>query len=74
MISKISKGICEKMTEEKILLIDFGSTFTKVVYFDLDKNEIISKANHFSTVDTDITEGLRECLKDISLDCRLFFL
>ena len=67
MKSKISKGIREKMTEEKILLIDFGSTFTKVVYFDLDKNEIISKANHFSTVETDITEGLKECLKDISL-------
>jgi len=54
--------------EDKRLLIDFGSTFTKVVYINLNKNEIISKANHFSTVDTDVTEGLRECLKDISLD------
>ncbi len=54
--------------EDKRLLIDFGSTFTKVVYIDLNKNEILSKANHFSTVDTDITEGLKECLKDISRD------
>lgn len=54
--------------EDRILLIDFGSTFTKVVYIDLNKNEIISKSDHFSTVDTDITEGLRECLKDISRD------
>ena len=54
--------------EDKRLLIDFGSTFTKVIYIDLNKNEILSKANHFSTVDTDITEGLRECLKDISRD------
>jgi uncharacterized protein (TIGR01319 family) len=54
--------------EDRRLLIDFGSTFTKVVYIDLNKDEIISKANHFSTVDTDVTEGLRECLKDISLD------
>src|SRR4030042_191286 len=54
--------------EDKRLLIDFGSTFTKVVYIDLNKNEIISKGSHFSTVDTDITEGLRECLKDISRD------
>lgn len=54
--------------EDRRLLIDFGSTFTKVVYIDLNKNEIISKASHFSTVDTDITEGLRECLKDISRD------
>jgi uncharacterized protein (TIGR01319 family) len=54
--------------EDKRLLIDFGSTFTKAVYIDLNKNEIISKANHFSTVDTDVTEGLRECLRDISHD------
>ncbi len=54
--------------EDKRLLIDFGSTFTKVVYIDQNKNEIISKANHFSTVDTDVTEGLRECLNDISRD------
>jgi uncharacterized protein (TIGR01319 family) len=54
--------------EDRRLLIDFGSTFTKVVYIDLNKNEIISKANHFSTVDTDVTEGLRECLRDISRD------
>ena len=52
--------------QDRVLLIDFGSTFTKAVYVDLDKNEIISKAKYFSTVDTDITEGLRECLKDIS--------
>jgi uncharacterized protein (TIGR01319 family) len=54
--------------EDKRLLIDFGSTFTKVVYIDLNKNEIISKASHFSTVDTDVTEGLKDCLRDISHD------
>jgi len=65
---KTSKGIRQKTMEDRRLLIDFGSTFTKVVYIDLNKNEIISKASHFSTVDTDVTEGLRECLKDISRD------
>ena len=54
--------------QDKVLLIDFGSTFTKAVFVDLNRNEIISKAKHFSTVDTDITEGLRECLKAISRD------
>jgi uncharacterized protein (TIGR01319 family) len=53
--------------EKKKILIDFGSTFTKVVYIDLDKNEIIAKAKHFSTVETDVTEGLKECLKEISV-------
>ncbi len=51
---------------DKRLLIDFGSTFTKVVYIDFYKNGIIAKAKHFSTVETDITEGLRECFKEIS--------
>ncbi|MBN1832723.1 MAG: glutamate mutase L [Deltaproteobacteria bacterium] len=54
--------------KDKVLLIDFGSTFTKAVYVDLNRNEIIGKSNHFSTVDTDVTEGLRKCLKDISRD------
>lgn len=50
------------------LLIDFGSTFTKVVYVDLVRHEIIARAKHPSTVDTDITEGLHFCLEEISRD------
>ncbi len=68
MIGIIDKGTRQKTMEERRLLIDFGSTFTKVVYIDLNKNEIIAKANHPSTVDTDVTEGLRYCLRDISRD------
>ncbi len=50
------------------LLIDFGSTFTKAVYVDLDRCEIVSEARHYSTVDTDVTEGLGACLSRISAD------
>ena len=50
------------------LLIDFGSTFTKAVYVDLDHCEIVSEARHYSTVDTDVTEGLGKCLSRISDD------
>lgn len=50
------------------LLIDFGSTFTKAVYVDLDRCEIVSEARHYSTVDTDVTEGLVACLTRISAD------
>ena len=48
------------------VLIDFGSTYTKVVAVDLQKNEIAAAARVPSTVDTDITQGLEAALKIIS--------
>ena len=53
------------------LLIDFGSTFTKVVTVDLAKIEVVAAARVPSTVDTDITIGLEEALKQISEKTRL---
>ncbi len=40
------------------LLIDFGSTFTKVTAVDLASEEIVGTASAFTTVDTDIGTGL----------------
>jgi uncharacterized protein (TIGR01319 family) len=48
------------------LLIDFGSTFTKVVAVDLTKEEVVATARVPSTVDTDITIGLEEALRKIT--------
>ena len=48
------------------ILIDFGSTYTKVVAIDLLKTEILASARVPSTVDTDITIGLQQALKMIS--------
>jgi uncharacterized protein (TIGR01319 family) len=48
------------------LLIDFGSTFTKVVAVDLNTVEVVATARVPSTVDTDITLGLEEALKQIA--------
>jgi len=48
------------------LLIDFGSTFTKVVAADLDAVEIAAVARVPSTVDSDITIGLGKALKEIA--------
>ncbi len=48
------------------LLIDFGSTFTKVAAVDLDKLEVLATARVPSTVDTDITIGLETALKEIA--------
>jgi uncharacterized protein (TIGR01319 family) len=47
------------------LLIDFGSTFTKLRAVDLDKAEIIGSGQGLSTVSTDVTEGLNAALKDL---------
>jgi uncharacterized protein (TIGR01319 family) len=47
------------------LLIDFGSTYTKVVAVDLEKVEIAAAARVPSTVETDITLGLEKALEEI---------
>jgi uncharacterized protein (TIGR01319 family) len=50
--------------EEKNLrfLIDFGSTFTKLVVVDLDREDMIRRYQAPSTVDTDVTIGLKQVL------------
>ncbi|MGN6719846.1 MAG: methylaspartate mutase accessory protein GlmL [Candidatus Binatia bacterium] len=44
------------------ILIDFGSTFTKLVAVDLERAELIGRAQAPSTVATDVREGLLEAL------------
>jgi len=46
-----------------VLLIDFGSTYTKLTAVDIEKEEIIGTASSFTTVDTDINEGFIKGLK-----------
>ncbi len=41
-----------------ILLIDFGSTFTKLTSVDVDGEKILGTAQSFTTVETDIGDGL----------------
>jgi len=53
------------------LLIDFGSTFTKVVAVDLAKEEIVSRVQVPSTVEKDITIGLREALKKVEAEVKI---
>jgi uncharacterized protein (TIGR01319 family) len=47
------------------LLIDFGSTFTKVVAVNVMKNKIIARAQVPSTVESDVTIGLKAALGKI---------
>ncbi|PKL01263.1 MAG: MutL protein [Tenericutes bacterium HGW-Tenericutes-1] len=50
----------------KYLLIDFGSTFTKLTAVDSELGDIFASANHFTTVDTDITIGYKNALDQLS--------
>lgn len=45
------------------LLIDFGSTFTKITAVDLEARAIAGRAQSPSTVGTDVTEGLLSALE-----------
>ncbi len=47
---------------EKRVFIDFGSTFTKVVAFDLDSETLLGRVQSPSTVDTDVNLGLDRAL------------
>ncbi len=46
-----------------VLLIDFGSTYTKLTAVDIKTEQIIGTASSFTTVDTDINDGLSAALK-----------
>jgi uncharacterized protein (TIGR01319 family) len=59
------------MDDDIRILIDFGSTFTKVVAVNIDAQEIVSQARVPSTVETDITVGLKEALKGLSVDLNI---
>ena len=46
-----------------VLLIDFGSTYTKLTAVDLDAEVILGTAQAYTTVQTDVNDGLNEGLK-----------
>ena len=45
-----------------ILLIDFGSTYTKLTAVDMEGETILGTAASYTTVQTDIGDGLRNGL------------
>ena len=47
----------------RYLMIDFGSTFTKLTAVDSEIEDVIATASHFTTVDTDISIGYKNALK-----------
>ena len=48
---------------KNVLLIDFGSTYTKLTAVDIEKEQIIATASSYTTVQTDINDGLNAGLE-----------
>ncbi len=48
-----------------VLLIDFGSTYTKLTAVDVDEERVLGTASSYTTVQTDINEGLEKALKSL---------
>ena len=48
-----------------VLLIDFGSTYTKVTAVDTDEPRLLGTANSYTTVQTDINNGLADALQKL---------
>ncbi len=45
-----------------VLLIDFGSTYTKITAVDVEEERILGTAQSFTTIETDILDGLNNAL------------
>lgn len=45
-----------------ILLIDFGSTYTKVMAVDMEAEEVLGTAQSYTTIETDIINGLNNAV------------
>ena len=50
---------------KNVLLIDFGSTYTKLTAVDVEEEKILATAAAYTTVQTDINEGLNEGIRKL---------
>jgi uncharacterized protein (TIGR01319 family) len=50
---------------DRVVCVDFGSTFTKAALVDLDAGELVATAQHRTTVDTDVLDGYDACLAEL---------
>ena len=48
-----------------VLLIDFGSTYTKVTAVDVEGEVLLGRADSYTTIQTDVGEGLDNALKKL---------
>ena len=48
-----------------VLLIDFGSTYTKVTAVDIEGEKLLGTAQSYTTVQTDVGDGLENALRNL---------
>jgi uncharacterized protein (TIGR01319 family) len=48
-----------------VLLIDFGSTYTKITAVDVEREVVLGTAHGITTVETDIMDGLNQALAEL---------
>lgn len=53
---------------EAVLLVDFGSTYTKVSVVDIANEEILGTSKSFTTIETDINEGFENAVSLLTND------
>ena len=64
-ISSGHRGTILRRFMEIVLLVDFGSTYTKVLAVDIDKEDLVGRAQAITTVAQDITIGLNNALEEL---------
>ena len=57
------------MSSNNVLLIDFGSTYTKITAVDMSARKLLGTAAGYTTVTTDIMQGLNQALADLENKC-----
>lgn len=58
------------MADDTYLLVDFGSTYTKILALDLSREEILGRAQSPTTVESNILNGLQNALKKLKIKGR----
>jgi hypothetical protein len=55
------------MVDDVYLLVDFGSTYTKIVAVDLTREEILGRAQAPTTVQSNVLDGLKGALAELTI-------
>ncbi len=54
------------MSRSLVACVDFGSTFTKAALVDVTTGELVAKAEHRTTIETDVLDGWDDCLEQLA--------